>query len=76
MRLYVEAQQEYAGEDRDGDGVLEFAQKLISSDGQTDGLYWPAEQGDGESPVGAHRSRRRSTRRRQAMATSATSSAS
>lgn len=52
-QLYVEAQQDYAAEDRDGDGVLEFAQKLISTEGQMDGLYWPIEQGDGESPVGA-----------------------
>ena len=52
MRLYVQAQQDYATEDHDDDGVLEFAQKLISSEGMTDGLYWPAEQGDGESPVG------------------------
>jgi hypothetical protein len=52
-RLYVEAQRDYAAADRDSDGVLEFAQKLISTDGQTDGLYWPIEQGDGESPVGA-----------------------
>jgi hypothetical protein len=52
-RLYVEAQQEYAAEDRDGDGVVEFAQKLISTEGQMDGLFWPIEQGDGESPVGA-----------------------
>ena len=52
MRLYVQAQEDYSAEDHDGDGVLEFAQKLISSDGLTDGLYWPAEQGDGESPVG------------------------
>jgi len=52
MRLYVQAQQDYATEDRDADGVLEFAQKLISGEGLTDGLYWPAEQGDGESPVG------------------------
>jgi hypothetical protein len=51
-RLYVQAQQDYAALDRDGDGVLEFAQKLISSDGRTDGLYWPIEQGDGDSPVG------------------------
>ncbi|PJR13160.1 DUF2950 domain-containing protein [Sinorhizobium meliloti] len=49
---YVQAQKDYASQDRDADGVLEFAQKLISSPGQTDGLYWPAEQGDGESPVG------------------------
>lgn len=52
MRLYVQAQNDYAAEDRDGDGVLEFAQKLISAEGKTDGLYWPAEQGDGDSPVG------------------------
>ena len=51
-RLYVQAQQQYAREDHDGDGVLEYAQKVISTEGQTDGLYWPIEQGDGESPVG------------------------
>ena len=51
-RLYVQAQEEYAAEDRDADGVREYAQKLISSEGQMDGLYWPMEQGDGESPVG------------------------
>lgn len=51
-RLYVQAQQDYAAADRDGDGVLEFAQKLVSTEDQTDGLYWPIEQGDGESPVG------------------------
>lgn len=53
MRTYIDAQKEYAAEDRDGDGVLEFAQKLISSPGLTDGLYWPTDQGDGESPAGA-----------------------
>jgi len=52
-RLYVDAQREYASEDHDGDGVLEYAQKLISTPGRTDGLYWPLAQGDGESPVGA-----------------------
>lgn len=51
-RAYVDAQEDYAGEDRDGDGVNEYAQKLLSSDGQTDGLYWPEEQGDSESPAG------------------------
>ncbi len=53
MRLYAEAQRLYASEDHDADGVLEFAQKLISSDGETDGLYWPVAQGDGESPAGS-----------------------
>jgi hypothetical protein len=52
VRSYVDAQKDYASEDRDDDGVLEFAQKLISSDGKTDGLYWPADQGDGDSPAG------------------------
>ena len=51
-RLYLQAQQQYAMEDHDGDGVREYAQKIISTEGQTDGLYWPIEQGDGESPVG------------------------
>lgn len=54
MRLYVQAQEDYASVDHDGDGVLEFAQKLISSEGKTDGLYWPPEQGDGDSPVGSN----------------------
>lgn len=53
MRLYAEAQKLYATADHDRDGVLEYAQKLISGDGLTDGLYWPAEQGDGDSPAGA-----------------------
>lgn len=52
VRAYVDAQEEYAQEDHDGDGVFEYAQKLISSEGKTDGLYWPAEQGDGDSPAG------------------------
>jgi hypothetical protein len=52
-RAYVDAQRDYASEDHDADGVLEYAQKLVSSEGQTDGLYWPADQGDGDSPAGA-----------------------
>lgn len=50
-RNYIEAQQDYASEDRDDDNVLEFAQKLMSSEGAHDGLYWPSENGD-ESPAG------------------------
>lgn len=38
-RGYVEAQMEYASRDRDADGVLEYAQKIISSPGKQDGLY-------------------------------------
>lgn len=49
---YVDAQREYALADRNGDGVLEYAQKLASSPGKRDGLYWDAQLGD-ESPLGA-----------------------
>ncbi|MBX3580644.1 MAG: DUF2950 family protein [Rhizobiaceae bacterium] len=52
LRAYVDAQEEYASEDRDGDGVEEFAQKLVSTEGTTDGLYWPADEVNGESPAG------------------------
>lgn len=52
MRSYVDAQREYASVDRSGDGVLKYAQKLVSSPGKTDGLYWPPGQGDGNSPAG------------------------
>lgn len=52
MHAYVEAQQEYAAQDRNGDGVVEFAQKVLSSPGARDGLYWPTPAGDPESPLG------------------------
>jgi len=52
-RAYVDAQRDYAASDHDGDGVQEYAQKLVSSAGKTDGLYWPTEQGDGDSPAGS-----------------------
>jgi hypothetical protein len=52
VRAYVEAQREYASKDRDGDEVLEFAQKFASTAGTKDGLYWPLDL-DGEmSPLG------------------------
>jgi hypothetical protein len=52
VRGYVEAQREYAAKDCDGREVLKFAQKIISSPGMKDGLYWPPEL-DGEiSPLG------------------------
>ncbi len=42
-RGYVEAQMKYASEDYDHDGILEYAQKLISTAGKKDGLYWEGE---------------------------------
>jgi hypothetical protein len=38
-RGYVEAQLEYAAEDRDRDGILEYAQAIASSAGKEEGLY-------------------------------------
>jgi len=38
-RGYVEAQLEYASEDRDKDGILKYAQNIASSSGKQDGLY-------------------------------------
>jgi len=54
LRAYVDAQRAYATRDRDGDGVLQYAQKLASTPGKHDGLYWPADAGKGEeqSPFG------------------------
>jgi hypothetical protein len=51
-RGFVEAQIEYASEDRDGDGVLEYAQRIISTPGQQDGLAWRNANGNWEGPVG------------------------
>jgi hypothetical protein len=42
-RGYVEAQMAYATHDRNGDGILQYAQKIVSSPGKKDGLYWPGE---------------------------------
>lgn len=47
---YHDAQMDYASVDRNGDGVLEYAQRFLSSDGQHDGLYW--DDDDEESPLG------------------------
>ena len=50
---YVEAQREYAGQDRLGNGVLAYAQFLRSTPGTHDGLFWPTNQpGEELSPLG------------------------
>ncbi|HEY5850275.1 MAG TPA: DUF2950 domain-containing protein [Lysobacter sp.] len=49
---YHDAQMDYAAIDRDGDGVPEYAQQFLSSDGLHDGLYWPAQDGLDDSPLG------------------------
>jgi hypothetical protein len=47
---YVDAQQEYAERGVGGSGV--YAQRIVSRPGRKDGLYWPAQSSDDESPLG------------------------
>ena len=49
---YYDAQMEYAQQDRNGNGLLEYAQKLISTTGENDGLLWEVEAGETPSPLG------------------------
>ena len=50
---YLMAQREYARKIRDKSGVRKFAQRLVSTSGAQDGLYWdPAVAGGEESPFG------------------------
>ncbi len=51
-QAYMEAQIQYARTDRDGDEVREFAQKILSEEGQKEGLYWEAGDGEELSPFG------------------------
>jgi Protein of unknown function (DUF2950) len=49
---YVDAQREYYSRARTKDGILEYAQRLGSSPGKRDGLYWPTKEGEALSPLG------------------------
>jgi hypothetical protein len=51
-RLYVQAQREYANADRDGSDLPKYAQRIISTPGKTDGIYWAAAPGGEASPFG------------------------
>ena len=46
----VDAQQEYAETGVAGSGV--YAQRIVSRAGRKDGLYWPVQAGEPESPLG------------------------
>lgn len=52
MRAYVDAQREYADIDRNGDGRLEYARRIMSRPGYRDGLYWSTAPGEAPSPAG------------------------
>jgi hypothetical protein len=49
---YHDAQMDYASMDRDGDGALEYAQKIFSTAGKHDGLYWADDDSGQISPLG------------------------
>jgi hypothetical protein len=49
---YVDAQREYFAEDRDGNDLLEYAQRIRSRPGMRDGLYWETRPGAPPSPLG------------------------
>ena len=48
---YVDAQNEYAEKDRTGEGVGVYAQRIVSSPGKKDGLFWRDDREP--SPLGA-----------------------
>ena len=49
---YVDAQREYYAWSPDGMGILEFAQRLASTKGKRDGLFWETKPGERPSPLG------------------------
>jgi hypothetical protein len=52
LHAYAAAQRDYACRARQDGDVAQFAQRLISGAGKRDGLYWPAGEGEEESPFG------------------------
>jgi len=48
----VDAQREYAALNRDDQGMPVYASKIVSGQGQHDGLYWPVGDTEPESPIG------------------------
>lgn len=49
---YIDVQLKYFSLDRQGDGYLQFAQKINSTPGKYDGLYWSNANGEDVSPLG------------------------
>jgi hypothetical protein len=48
LDAYVDLQLEFRSVDQDGDGIMEFASSVLSTEGRRDGLYWPGD----DSPIG------------------------
>jgi hypothetical protein len=52
LRAFVDAEREYAAADPAGNGVHAYADRILSSPGKRDGLYWPTKKGKPQSPLG------------------------
>jgi hypothetical protein len=52
MRAFVDAEREYALADPMGQGSQIFADRILSTEGKRDGLYWPTQPGEPQSPLG------------------------
>jgi hypothetical protein len=48
----VDAQHDYFDRAKQTNGSGEYAMRLVSTPGRRDGLYWPATEGEAESPLG------------------------
>jgi DUF2950 family protein len=49
--VLAEAQREYVKRDHAGDGVREYARRIVSTPGQRDGLVWTGKDGKAEGPL-------------------------
>lgn len=52
MAAFGPAERQYAAADHNSDGVTQYAQRLASTPGSHDGLYWPDSPGSAASPWG------------------------
>lgn len=52
LQAYVDAQREYYLRNPQGDKLLHYAQRIASTQGKRDGLYFPTKAGERPSPLG------------------------
>jgi hypothetical protein len=52
LTAMTDAQREYFSKPRDDSKLQQYARRFVSSPGKSDGLYWPAAEGEPESPLG------------------------
>jgi hypothetical protein len=56
---FVDAEREYYIRNPEEDPLLHYAQKILSTDGRKDGLYWPTTGNEAQSPLGERFARAR-----------------